>query len=348
VAGDLIPPPSPAGKPDPLAPERERAERDRELKTAAEASEAIRDPVAAAPPSRYRSRFGFVTGALVGIALAAMVIVGLVVAGRKDPVSSAGPSWSSWQPTSTNRLVQAAEIADHVGREYRLNDGSQLVDVEAGPLSINDVPLTPVVRTAAKGGDIVPIYGTGVLYVLNGLGDNGSISKETPSAKRLALVEREALELSLYTFRYVKGVDHVVAMLPPAPASSTATTSGSGGSGGSAAAPGSAKRAATNAADAANVASSGAKPIPTMLFRPGDLRTQLSAPLALTFPAQTPRPATISNREAELLTQFTQNNVFEASVVPNQTGQGYLVLDRPSVTTAVEKLLQSTIPKSGK
>lgn len=346
MAGDLIPPPSPAGKPDPLAPERERAERS--TKASALDEVAPVDERADAPPqSRYRSRFGFVTGALVGVALAAMVIIGLAVAGNNDSRTGAGETWSSWKPTSTNRLVQAAEIADHVGREYRLNDGSQLVDVEAGPLSINDVPLTPVVRTAAKGGDIVPIYGTGVLYVLNGLGDNGSISREKPSAKRLALVEREALELSLYTFRYVKGVDHVVAMLPPTPPGATTSTSTSSSSG-SAAAPTNGKRSATSPADAANVASSDVKPIPTMLFRPGDLRAQLTAPLALTFPAQTPRPATISDREAELLTQFTQNNVFQASVVPNQTGQGYLVLDRPSVTTSVEKLLQSTIPKSGK
>ena len=95
------------------------------------------------------------------------------------------------------------------------------------------------------------------------------------------------------------------------------------------------------------MASSDTKPIPTMLFRPGDLRAQLSAPLSLTFPSQTPRPATISDQEANLLTQFTQNNIFQASVVPSQTGQGFLVLDRPSVTTDVEKLLQSTIPKSG-
>jgi hypothetical protein len=343
VAGDLIPPPSPAGKPDPLAPEREREQR---AQAAAEDATAPQTAPEQSPPSRYRSRFGFITGALVGVALAAMVIIGLTVAGKDHSVQGGGLAWSDWKPTSKNRLIQTAEIAQHVGRQYRLNDGSQLVDVEAGPLSINDVPLTPVVRTASKGGDIVPIYGTGVLYVLNGLGENGSISKETPSAKRLALVEREALELALYTFRYVKDVDHVVAMLPPAPASATAAT-GSSGSSGSATAPGNGKRAATDAADAADVASSDVKPIPTMLFRPGDLRAQLVRPLSLTFPAQTPRPATITDREADLLTEFTQNNVFNASVVPSQTGQGFLVLDRPDVTTNVEKLLQSTIPKSG-
>lgn len=336
MAGDLIPPPSPAGKPDPHAPERDQHERAHER--APEPPAALEAPAdapshGAGGPSRFRSRFGFVTGALVGIALAAIVIAGLV-ATRGTSGQASGPSWSDWKPTSNDRLVQTAEIAQHVGHEYRLNDGSQLVDVEAGPLSINDVPLTPVVRTADKGGDIIPIYGTGVLYVLNGLGQNGSISRETPSAKRLALVEREAIELALYTFRYVKGVDHVVAMLPPAPPGSS-SSSGSGS-------------AAASAGAAADAAASDAKPIPTMLFRPGDLKAQLQAPLALTFPADPPRPATLSDREYELLTQFTKNNVFNASVVPSQTGQGYLVLDRPAETTSVEKTLQSTMPKSTK
>lgn len=333
MAGDLIPPPSPAGRPDPRAPERDRHQHELEPPADQQAEQPAVAPVELRP-SRYRSRFGFITGALVGVALAAMVIIGLTVAGSDDTVGNGGLAWSNWHPTSKNRLIQTAEIAQHVGREYRLNDGSQLVDVEAGPLSINDVPLTPVVRTADKGGDIVPIYGTGVLYVLNGLGPNGSISREQPSTERLALVEREALELALYTFRYVKGVDHVVAMLPPAPPGSETTAS-------------TGKRAAADAADAADVASSDTKPIPTMLFRPGDLRQQLVRPLSMTFPGEPPRPATITDREVDLLTEFTQNNVFNASVVPSQTGQGFLVLDRPRVTTDVEKLLQSTIPKSG-
>jgi hypothetical protein len=84
-----------------------------------------------------------------------------------------------------------------------------------------------------------------------------------------------------------------------------------------------------------------------MLFRPGDVRAQLESPLALTFP-DTPRPGTISGREAALLRQFTINNVFNANVVQAQTGQGFLVLDRPEVTTGAEALLQSTLPKSGK
>jgi hypothetical protein len=334
VAGDLIPPPSPAGRPDPFAPERERAAEE----VAEQHLEAAVEPAEPPGPSRYRSRVGFVLGSLAGIGVAAIAVVAIVLAGGGGQRTVGnGLAWSDWRPTSSDRLVQAAEIAQHVGREYRLNDGSQLADVESGPIAINDVPLIPVIRTAPQGGDIVQINGTGILYVLNGLGDRGSISKEQPSANRLALVEREAMELALYTFRYVKDIDHVVAMLPPAP-TSTADAAAGAASG----------QTAANATDAAGVASSQeAKPIPAMLFRPGDVRAQLEAPLALTFPS-TPRPGTISDREAAVLRQFTINNVFNANVVQAQTGQGFLVLDRPEVTTGAEALLQSTLPKSGK
>ena len=347
MAGDLIPPPSPAGRPDPHAPEAgrdgERPPPGAELFTdhpepeaAPPAAQAGAVSAVAAPsrPSRYRTRFGFLTGALVGVALAAVAVVVLVAAGDGSDPGGAGLRWSAWHPTAGDRLVRAAEIAQHVGREYRLNDGSQLADVEAGPLAINDVPLTPVVRTAPKGGDIIPIYGTGVLYVLNGLATNGSISREQASTERFALVEREAVELSLYTFRYVKGVDHVVTMLPPAPAAKS-------GASGSSKAPADATAGTTVSGSASGT------PVTALLFRPGDLRTQLQSPLSLTFPTVPPRPATITDQESGAIQQFTHNNVFTASVVPNQTGQGYLVLDRPQTTTDAEQLLRSTIPKPG-
>ncbi len=62
------------------------------------------------------------------------------------------------------------------------------------------------------------IDGPGVLYQLNGLGPNGSIMGGKPSRARLKLVHREALELALYTFRYLPDVEMVVTLLPAAAA----------------------------------------------------------------------------------------------------------------------------------
>jgi hypothetical protein len=272
-----------------------------------------------------------VIGLLAGLAVAAVALVA-VLAFRDSPPDPV-VSWSAWKPTSKERLVRAAKIAQYVGREYRLNDGSQLVDVEAGPLSIGDVALTPVIRTSPTGGDIIPIYGDGILYVLNGLGRNGAISKEKPSAQRLALVEREALELALYTFRYVPDVDHVVTMLPatvPATADGKPASTADGTS-------------STAKEDAAPLTED--NPVTSLLFRPGDLKPRLEAPLALTFPTAPPRPATMTSQEQQAMAQITADHIFSAQVVPNQAGQGFLVMDRPEVTSRAEAILRSTIPK---
>ncbi len=55
------------------------------------------------------------------------------------------------------------------------------------------------------------------MYTLNGLGNNGSIRGGKSSPERHLLLRREALELSLLTFRYADDVDMVVTILPPPP-----------------------------------------------------------------------------------------------------------------------------------
>ena len=65
-------------------------------------------------------------------------------------------------------------------------------------------------------------------YRLCGSGDNCSIAIGTPSPSELQLLRREALELSLYTFKYVKDVDSVVVFLPPPPPSANAEQQTSG------------------------------------------------------------------------------------------------------------------------
>jgi hypothetical protein len=48
------------------------------------------------------------------------------------------------------------------------------------------------------------------------LGEGCSIREGEPTQERHRLLRRGALELSLYTFRYVDGIDSVIALLPPA------------------------------------------------------------------------------------------------------------------------------------
>ncbi len=342
MAGDLIPPPSPAGRPDPDGrPEGGTFSESELLRTDAEHAAAVEatTPVEPAPASPYRSRFGFVMGALVGVGVAAMLIIALVVTSgdslREEP-------WSAWQPTSEDPDIRAIEIAQHVGSQYRLNSGDQLVDVDAQRLELDGQRLQVVIRSAAKGegADIIDVPGDSLLFVLRGLGPRGSIDSEKPSEKRLRLVQREAYELALYAFKYVDGIDNVVTFLPPPPES-----------------------AAQKAADEVDrrsrplgsnqppdtllegtTAASEGKPVPALLFLPGDVEESLRRPLRATFPSPVPpRPASMSGAEASIFEGFAQSHGFDASVVSDQTGAGILVLDRASSSAAAQKTLAAAL-----
>ena len=173
------------------------------------------EPQGPLPESPYRPRFGFLTGALIGIAIA-VIGLGVVLALDSSSEPSVPDGWSAWTPTAEDDVGIAKQIAEHVGPKYRLGNGSQLVGVEASGLEVSDppVPFDVAVRTAPVGGDIELLEGNGVMYVLLGFGPGGSIPG-TPTEERGLLVRREALELALYTFRYADDVDTVVTLLPP-------------------------------------------------------------------------------------------------------------------------------------
>jgi hypothetical protein len=331
MARDLIPPPSPAGRPSGDAEaERERA-REREearrkqgglwsrsaeaeasqLDTAAamvagdpeaaseEARDAASTPVRADTP--YRSRFGLVLGALLGLAIATVAIGAAVYVGTTGN-NGAPDGWSSWKPDSDNGVDAAKQIAEHVGEKYRLANGDQIVGVQAGPLEVFDVPLEVALRTAPQGGDIDFIDGNGLMYTLNGLGPKGSVRGGKPSEARHLFLRREALELALYTFRYVEDVDLVVALLPPKPPEEKKSGA-----------------AASTTQD---------QPTQALFFRPGDLEPQLEIPLRATIPAATPRPETIPPSESRRIDALTRGNLFLASFQQGQDQKAFLVLDR--------------------
>jgi hypothetical protein len=195
-----------------------------------------------------------------------------------------------------------------VGLEYRLDDDSQIVGVQSGPLLLRDLPVTVVVKTAATGGDIVPIEGDGIEYTLYGLGENGSIKGGKASPERLSLLKREGVELALYTFRYISGVDHVVVLLPPAPPDAAAV----------AAAATSTSLPETNA----------------LLFRPGDLQAQVQAPLAVTISRDTPTPERFPAKDVAYFDQLTAPNFFRAAFRQAADTRVLLVLERHAATIA--------------
>ncbi len=157
----------------------------------------------------------FGLAALVGGAIGTFVML------VERPAPAPPPPWSVWKPMETDRLMRAQEIGSHIASQYHLPSGNRLVRVVVGSPAVGDpIQAVAVARTTRpmQQSDVlsvVPATGS-VMYVLCGTGAKCSIGEGKPSIERGAVLRREALELALYTFRYVDGVDSVVTFFPPA------------------------------------------------------------------------------------------------------------------------------------
>jgi hypothetical protein len=257
--------------------------------TAPEPAPAAPQPSAAAQYP-HRPRFLFVYGLLGGVLAVAIVVV-VIYAGR---AITPAPTWSTWHP-SGGGLGAAKQIADEVGKAYRLPDGDQLVDVIAkapsvSPSSSAAIPIHYVgVRgTKGSGDTIVSVSSSNsVMYTLCGLGNACSISSGKATVARGTLVRREILELALYTFKYVGGVDSIVAFMPP-PA--------------------------------------GTQPQYVVYLQKSDVSAELKQPIAKTLGAKVPLPAAIPAREVHVIDSVTEPRVYKFSLAQAQTGDAILVL----------------------
>jgi hypothetical protein len=240
------------------------------------------------PPSTYAPRFRMITGALIGVAIGALAATGLLLAGGQP---AKGPVWSPWKPADRNTKDGAEQIARHVGANYRLPTGDQLVLVTGGPLQVAglDLPVRIAIR-AGETGSADEIKGRTAMYQLCGLGPRCSINKGKPSTERFLLLRREALELALYSFHYLRGVKNVVALLPPAP---------------------------------------GEKPENALFFRKSDYEPALDRPLAATLPSPPPTlNALPDSPEATLIDRLTNNQLFRYSFQQSQDLSAFLVLNK--------------------
>ena len=172
--------------------------------------------------SGFGARFAFVYGGLGAILIAS--VVGLVLVARQ-PGAPKQPPWSTWKPKTSSTANMTKEIADHVAAEYKLTpSGDQLLAIVPGKpeitrnTKVSDVS-TIAIRTSASSQNFSRIITTkGNLQVqLCGLGSECSIDRGTATAARERLTRREALEVALYTFKYVPSVNALIAYMPPPP-----------------------------------------------------------------------------------------------------------------------------------
>jgi hypothetical protein len=242
------------------------------------------------PPGKsYRSRFRIAYVALAVVFWAIVAGVALSVTGGLS--RDEGPAWSTWKPGKSG-IDGAKEIAARVGAAYHLAGGRQLVAVQAHEPEIQNVPLELIaVRGGAGSNDVSTASADhSIVYILCGLGTRCAINVGQPSEARARLLRREALELALYTFKYIRGVDSVVAFLPPPP----------------------------------NLK----PPSWSVYFRKSDFKSELKRPLGDTLSeAQTPTPATLKPAESDTIERLTRPRWFKSEFQQLQDGSAVLVLD---------------------
>lgn len=249
-------------------------------------------PVAPQPPAvrPHRHRFFAVYG-ILALALAAGIAGLVVYAGRSI---NPAPAWSAWKP-SGGGLGAVKQIAQHVSPAYRLPDGNQLVDVITRGPSVSSggqsIPIPFIAVRGPKGKvDQVMQVSTSNTYTFSmcGLGQSCSIATGKPSVERAVLVRREILELALYTFKYVKGIQHIVAFMPP-PAGSQAQY--------------------------------------VVYLQKSDLQEQLKEPLTQTLAPKVPLASQISPREQQRIDAVTEPRIYKFGLSQTPQGDAVLVLD---------------------
>ncbi|MGH2967729.1 MAG: hypothetical protein ACRDK0_01505, partial [Solirubrobacteraceae bacterium] len=256
-------------------------------------------------PSQFRGRFGFITGALLGCALGAGVLLLALLTTGNGAQDGLARNWSTWKPATVDTFGGAQEIARHIERTYRDDRRKQLVTIRGGPIAVGPIPLTVAIPV---NGNIEVLDGAGVQYTLSGLGKEGRLRGTKPSRERHRLLRREALELALYSFRYLPDVTMVVTLLPPAPTAEHVQPQ--------------AKEAAGKGAAAFQKQA--------LFYRPGDLGQQLEVPLKLTMTPKPPAIDDVPRDEAQRIDSLTLSNMFEYDRTQGQDGRAYLVLERPS------------------
>jgi hypothetical protein len=280
------------------------------------AAPAAASPAASVRPDRSATRragsphsrkFMFATAALVGIALGALTIAVLVLLSSSGTASSS-PPWSAWKPPDTG-LAGEREIAGEVAPFYRASPASQLavVTVQNVAAATSGSPSgTELAVRDPKTGTVAAISGNSAVYNLCGLGPGCTVTPARPSAARLLLLRREALELALYSFRYIGGVNNVVVILPPGRTTTTCT--------GLCATPHGSPT--TKSVDLA------------VVFQRQGLEHFTSRPLAQTLPEQLPPPIQDmqSAPEAELVSVITAQALFQQQLITAQDGTNVLVL----------------------
>jgi hypothetical protein len=165
----------------------------------------------------------FMIGYAVVVLMVGAVLVTLAVITRDSNSASAGAQVGGI-PVRENGFQRAREIATEIARQYRGANGEQIVAVTAQPGEVSGLPLQYIAlrhgrnRPLTEGDVSVVEPGETALFSFCGLaGDQNCALPGEATPERLMLLRREAVELSLYTFKFLPEIETVVSLLPPVP-----------------------------------------------------------------------------------------------------------------------------------
>jgi hypothetical protein len=256
-------------------------------------------------PSPHSHKFFLAMIALFGLGIAAIAVAITILVDNPGSTGS-GPAWSAWSPPDSG-LAGERDIANEVSPYYRASPANQLAVVTVHNLSDSGANTELALRDPTAG-TLSAISGNSAVYTMCGLGPSCAISTGIPSQARLLLLRREALELALYTFKYMSGINNVVAILPPGRTQPTAQLSNKP--------PAPGNIATTTPVDLA------------VVFQRAGLQHFLSQPLRYTLPEQIPPTVTQmpSAPEAELVSVVTAQALFTQQLIQSQDGSSVLVL----------------------
>ena len=182
-------------------------------------------PVTAKPLAAKKRRHSALRGRFLAAYLVLGLIAGAAIAGAfvlfTGTERASKTDWAAWYPLGDG-ATYGQQIADHVGRRYRTENGDQIVGVVAGvptwqtPEAYLEVRAVLIRRLNVNGqADVRPLpTDETYMYQLCGLGTLCTVPGQT-TEERHRLLRREALELALYTFKYIDGMKQVIVLLPP-------------------------------------------------------------------------------------------------------------------------------------
>jgi hypothetical protein len=233
-----------------------------------------------------RRRFSAAYAVVMGIFVLGALGTVMALTGFRPGVPA---KWSSFRPTG-DRLEKAQSIADYVAPGYKLDDQQQMVVVQARDAGVGTQEIQFVAVPGQSQYDIINGANT-VAYEMCGLGEHCSISTGQPSTDRDRLLRREALEIALYTFKYVGSTDAVVVFMPPP---TGATTSWA------------------------------------LLFKKQNYGSELGHPITKTLPEPAPNPATLAGSAERDRVEALTGNARYSYKIQDVNGAPVLVLDAPS------------------